>query len=135
VVTASDDNTAKIWDAESGKELATLSGHSDGVMSASFSPDGRRVVTASDDNTAKIWDAESGKELATLSGHSDVVMSASFSPDGRRVVTASFDNTAKIWDAVPWRMHDLPGDATMDLDKRLELWNRQRILASKEVTK
>ena len=47
VVTASGDNTARIWDAESGKEIAVLKGHTGSVWSAAFSGDGKRVVTAS----------------------------------------------------------------------------------------
>jgi WD40 repeat protein len=55
VVTASFDNTARLWDARTGAALATLSGHRAEVFSALFSPDGNRVVTASDDKTAGIW--------------------------------------------------------------------------------
>ena len=55
MVTASGDNTARLWDAASGQLLATLSGHQDRVLHAAFSPDGARVVTASDDNTARLW--------------------------------------------------------------------------------
>jgi WD40 repeat protein len=55
VVTASDDHTARLWDAASGKELVTLEGHTDTVLSAAFSPDGTRVVTASWDRTARTW--------------------------------------------------------------------------------
>ena len=40
VVTASDDRTARLWDAVSGQELAVLQGHEDWVWSAAFSPDG-----------------------------------------------------------------------------------------------
>jgi WD40 repeat protein len=99
VVTASDDHTARIWDAKTGAALITLSGHTNWVHSAVFSPDGTRIVTASADKTARIWDAKTGAALATLSGHTDGVLSAAFSPDGTRVVTASFDTTARIWDA------------------------------------
>ncbi len=56
MVTASGDNTARIWDARSGKVLATLEGHSEYVGAASFSPDNTRVVTASSDGTGRIWD-------------------------------------------------------------------------------
>jgi hypothetical protein len=99
VVTASDDRTARLWDAETGKKIAVLKAHTNWVRSASFSPDGKRVVTASFDNTARLWDAETGKEIAVLKAHNSWVRSASFSPDGKRVVTASDDETARLWDA------------------------------------
>jgi hypothetical protein len=92
--------TAKVWDAESGKELLTLGGHSDTVNSVAFGPDGKRLATASGlDQTAKVWDAESGKELLTLRGHLSRVNSVAFRPDGKRLATASVDQTAKVWDA------------------------------------
>ncbi len=99
IVTASSDNTAKVWDAQTGQEILTLAGHAGSVSSAAFSPDGTRIVTASADNTAKVWDATDGQEILTLAGHSDSVRSAAFSPDGTLIVTASSDNTAKVWDA------------------------------------
>jgi len=99
VVTASVDDTARVWDADSGKFLASLQGHTARVNSAAFSPDGRRVVTASFDRTARIWDADSGQTLASLQGHTDRVTSAAFSPDGKRVVTVSWDKTARVWNA------------------------------------
>src|SRR6516225_1098536 len=98
VVTASDDNTARIWDAESGGEIAVLKGHTDNVLSAAFSGDGKRVATASRDSTARIWDAGGGTEIAVLKGHDGAIFSAAFSADDKRLVTMS-DRTARIWDA------------------------------------
>jgi WD40 repeat protein len=108
-----------VWDAVSGREVLTLKGHTDGVNSAAFSPDGKRIVTASgslggtEDNTARVWEARapSGqwREVLTLKGHTKAVNSAAFSPDGQRIVTASgsfrdtLDNTARVWDAVSGR--------------------------------
>ena len=77
----------------------TLQGHTNSVLSVSFSPDGERIVSGSLDNTLKVWDAETGQETLTLKGHSGPVWSVSFSPDGERIVSGSDDNTLKVWDA------------------------------------
>ncbi|MCB9115615.1 MAG: WD40 repeat domain-containing protein [Caldilineaceae bacterium] len=99
VVTASDDQTARLWDVQTGRQLHQFQGHTDRVTSAVFSPDGRTVVTASADKTARLWDAQTGHELRQLQGHTKIVTSTAFSPDGRTVVTASADMTARLWDA------------------------------------
>ncbi len=99
VVSMGKDQTAWVWDAVTGAELAALIGHTGELTAASFSPDGRQVVTASTDWTARAWDADTGAKVAALRGHTDIVRAASFSPDGRRVVTASWDKTARVWDA------------------------------------
>ncbi|MGD1936453.1 MAG: hypothetical protein ACFCA4_02695 [Cyanophyceae cyanobacterium] len=41
----------------------TLKGHSNGVWSANFSPDGSTIVSASDDQTVKLWKVETLEEL------------------------------------------------------------------------
>ncbi|MGO9946804.1 MAG: hypothetical protein ACLPWG_08170, partial [Steroidobacteraceae bacterium] len=99
VITASDDKTAIVWDAATGREMLKLSGHKERVLNAAFSPDGRRIVTTSTDKTTRIWNAADGRQVMMLSGHADVVESAAYSPDGTRIVTASDDKTARIWDA------------------------------------
>jgi WD40 repeat protein len=68
------------------------------ILSAVFSPDGRRVLTTSKDETARLWEADSGKLLATFRGHNNEVCGGGFSPDGRRVLTASWDWTARLWE-------------------------------------
>ena len=69
------DDTIKLWDVASGRELRTLGGHSDAVNSVAFSPDGRILACGGpDDNTIKLWDVASGRELRTLRGHSKLVI-------------------------------------------------------------
>ena len=68
IVTGCDDQTAKVWDAGSGRDLVTLTGHSSGILSVAFSPDGRRIVTGSYDKTAKVWDAPAVGKILTLTG-------------------------------------------------------------------
>jgi WD40 repeat protein len=98
IVSGSWDKTVRIWDAESGAELACLRGHRYGVMSVAFDDAGRRIVSGSWDKTVRIWDAESGAELACLRGHENAVKSVAFDNGGRRVVSGSVDNTIRVWD-------------------------------------
>src|SRR5262249_51541082 len=68
-VTASNDQTARLGDAEMGRETAVLKGHTGEVTDAAFSPAGERVVTTSYDGTARVWNVTGGKEVAVLKGH------------------------------------------------------------------
>ncbi len=99
LVTASQDGTARIFNARTGLPLIEPLRHKGIVHTARFSRDGRRVVTASDDTTARVWDAGTGQPMGEPLRHSDVVQRAEFSQDGTLVVTASDDGTARLWDA------------------------------------
>jgi len=98
IVTTMGDRTARVWDAQTGKMLETLAGHTDTIATAAYSPDGKRIVTGGDE-TARIWDAATGRMLLVLSGHAGYVWQAVYSPDGTLIATASPDKTARIWDA------------------------------------
>jgi WD40 repeat protein len=50
------DQTLKLWDVATGKELRTFTGHSKQVLSVAFSPDGRTALSSSYDATLKLWD-------------------------------------------------------------------------------
>jgi WD40 repeat protein/tetratricopeptide (TPR) repeat protein len=89
---------ADVRDAETGKQVLSLKGHTGFIRCVAYSPDGKRIATASEDHTAKVWDAESGREIFTLNGHTGRLTSVAFSPDGKRIVTGG-DSAAKVWDA------------------------------------
>ena len=69
IVTGSRDQTAKVWEAASGRELLTLKGHRIGIVSVAFSPDGRHIVTGCEGNTAKVWERPDGTGVLELKGH------------------------------------------------------------------
>ncbi|HET9905667.1 MAG TPA: TIR domain-containing protein [Anaerolineales bacterium] len=96
LVTASEDGTARIWDAATGEELIALSSHEGAVKDAAFSPDGRLVATAGADGIVMIWDTVTGEQLRSMK-HQSSVNSVAFSPDGQMLVTASDDATARVW--------------------------------------
>jgi WD40 repeat protein len=98
VVSAGFDSTARIWDVQSGKLLATQN-HPGWIRSAEFSPDGRWIATAIDRDAAFVWDAQSLAQVSSLVGHTSSVQDARFDRAGKRVLTGSLDGTARIWDA------------------------------------
>jgi WD40 repeat protein len=97
IVTTHTDGKGRLWDAETGREVAALEGHKETIFNLEFSPDGRFVATASADHTVRLWDAGTGVALGVFEGHKDAAWHCAFSPDGTRLVTASFDGTARVW--------------------------------------
>jgi WD40 repeat protein len=101
LASASDDGTAKLWDAKSGKLLRTIADRDSSVSAicaVAFSPDGGRLAGAiTEDTTARIWDTATGRQLCELQGHTGNVTRLVFSPDGQRLATASEDHTVKVW--------------------------------------
>jgi WD40 repeat protein len=93
----------KLWDVATGREVRTLTGHTDWVRSVAFSPDGRLLASGSSDDTIKLWDVASGREVRTLTGHTYGVNSVAFSPDGKLLASGSWDNTIKLWDVATGR--------------------------------
>lgn len=99
VVTASEDGTARLWNADTGEPLGQPMSHTAEVLSARFSDNGQQVVTASADGSARIWGAFTGEPAAPALQHDDLVRHADFSPDGGKVVTASRDRSVRVWNS------------------------------------
>ncbi len=97
------DNTVRLWDAASGRELRNMTGHTNWVEAVAWSPDGRSLASGSMDSTIKIWEAASGRELRTFTGHRGTAAALAWSPDGRSLASGSLDYTVKIWDAASGR--------------------------------
>jgi WD40 repeat protein/tetratricopeptide (TPR) repeat protein len=76
--------------------LFTLKGHTDSVMSVSFSPDSEIIASGSKDKTVKLW-TRHGRLIKTLTGHKGWVTGVTFSPDGQMLASASDDGTVKVW--------------------------------------
>ena len=103
VASGSFDNTIKLWDVETGKELRTFYGHTGKVMSVAFSPDGKLLASGGSDFVIRLWDVSTGKQAKVLEYHSNSVNAVRFSPDGKTIVSGSDDQTVKIWDVATGR--------------------------------
>jgi sugar lactone lactonase YvrE len=102
LATGSSDESIKLWDPTTGKELRTLDGHARPVNSLAFSGKGKWLVSvcggrAVGGNELKLWDVATGKDLATIPAHEARINRLALSADEKLLATASVDKTVKIW--------------------------------------
>eukprot|EP00741_Cyanophora_paradoxa_P019806 tig00021168_g19115.t1 len=96
--TACWDSNLKVFDAVTGQEIVTLSGHAANARCIAFSRDGRYLVSGGGDRLVHVHDVQSGREIMKGQGHTDVVWGAAFAPDGTRCLSAGEDRVCRIWD-------------------------------------
>lgn len=122
IVTASEDNTIRIWDVESGRCTKTLNEHTSWVHSVLYSPNGKRIVSKSEDRSVRIWDVESGQCISVLK-FTLPAESAQFCYDNEHILVISGDflsiyyipDSQKLIDVT---MKKLNGYKLSDVDKK-----------------
>ncbi len=101
LVSASTDNTVRIWDLRTGTEKVRFGIPSDDMneefTSVATTPEGTILSAGAWNGTIKIWDLETGKERETLVGHERPVTGVAIANDTRHIVSCSWDSTLKIW--------------------------------------
>ena len=107
IATTGNTGNADVWDADTGRHLLALVGHTGFVWWVAYSADGQRIATAGNDGTARIWDAGDGQQVMVLHGHAGDVYGVHFSPSGRWVQTYGADGTGRIWDVSPGGSREL----------------------------
>lgn len=91
------DNTVKLWEVKTGREVRTFRGHQKAVISVSGSLFSKWALSGSDDKTAKLWEISTGKEIWTSPEHRGVMRDVAFTPDNKWAVTASVRDIC-VWD-------------------------------------
>lgn len=131
IITASDDGTARIWNASNGSLVHILIGHTGAVTSAVFSPDGRFIITASDDHTARVWDTTDWSLIHVSIGHTHHIWPARFTSDSKFVNissgTSSFDRTSQLWDTKSWSLVHRKIHAKWTMPREWDPKNRFRL--------
>ncbi len=98
LISASRDNTLRLWNLKTGHTQRILRGHSGMIRDVVLFSAGCRAISASEDQTLRVWDLEAGKVIRTIQGHSGAVNSVAVAPEHKRVVSASADKTLRVWD-------------------------------------
>jgi WD40 repeat protein len=88
----------RIWDVESGRELARLGDEQSGSANLGFSPDGSKIAVAAWDGSIRIWDLKTKQAIHKLRGHQGQVLSLAWSPDGKTLASSGYDTTVRVWD-------------------------------------
>jgi WD40 repeat protein/serine/threonine protein kinase len=103
-LTASNDQTVRIWEAESNRLLTELRGHRGDVTRLIMSNDGKSFLSSSRDRTLKMWDLERVLEPSVVSAHDNNIYTIAYSADGKLLASGSEDGTAKVWEAATGRL-------------------------------
>ena len=103
LVSAGADGHIRIWNVATGQVERTLSGHTNSLYKAVFSPDERLLASSSRDTTARVWDFVTGRELHKLTGFRCSVKSVAFSPGGETLAAVGNDGMLKVWDVTTGR--------------------------------
>ncbi len=116
IVTASDDGTARVLDAQSGEQIATLAvktgaggttALTSAVMNAVFSPSGGIIATTYKDGTVALWTSD-GAVLARLGGPKGETVAAAFAPGGDILASGGSDGKVFLWRANALERADSP---------------------------
>src|SRR5438045_2250556 len=98
-LSASWDKTLRLWELATGNTTRRFVGHTNDVLSVSFSADNRQIVSGSRDRTIKLWNTLGDcKFTITDKGHSEWVSCVRFSPNPQNpvIVSSSWDKLVKV---------------------------------------
>ena len=112
VASGSFDHSSRVWDAATGRPVATLT-TDDPVLTVALSPDGQLAATASgrwgngffgpSPAEVRVWDVARKTPIATMPTQPNQVFGMLFTPDGKTLITASLSGAVTLWDLETFR--------------------------------
>ncbi len=96
LVSASYDQSVRLWDIETGKELNSFKKHTDWVKTIAISNDGEIIVSGGLDHTARVYNSQTGQEICSFSDES-IVQSVAISPNKQLLATGTEAGIARLY--------------------------------------
>ncbi|ETO05460.1 hypothetical protein RFI_31936 [Reticulomyxa filosa] len=108
ICSGSYDNTIRIWDIETTKQLNVFKGHEDSIKSAKYGSNEllNTILSGSHDKSVRLWDIRSGQQIQLFNGHLCTVTCVEYSSfvikdsigNSNVICSGSLDNTIRFWD-------------------------------------
>ncbi|MBD2128515.1 NB-ARC domain-containing protein [Microcoleus sp. ZQ-A2] len=98
LASGSEDQSVRLWETRTNLCLKTLQGHSNGVWSVAFSPQGTTLASGSQDGVIRFWNSKTGECIKEFPAHSSWIWSVAFSPNHHILASGSEDRTIQLWD-------------------------------------
>jgi serine/threonine protein kinase/WD40 repeat protein len=98
LLASADGDSVRIWNLAGTPERLNLAGHTSGVTSIGFNPDGSKLYSTSKDHKIALWDAKTGDRLA-ITGLAGIIQTADFSSDGKLLAAGDSAGKLAIFDA------------------------------------
>jgi WD40 repeat protein len=95
-----EDCTARLWNAETGKETHIFKDQELPVLSVAYAPDGKHIAFGTQEPMLRLWEMDGEKPIkeTKIKGGSGYVYWVTFSPDGKWLATVGLDGKVIVWE-------------------------------------